>query len=338
MRPARTIAPGRFCFRSASPSKTRSQAHWAEAAGSATAATSASCATCPNAAGPDRAADVRRRRVAIHAGGRMGAVNYCITGTVSRTKSTKARSPSHSAATAPSPPTASGRRSRWRRRSSFRCCFTSKTTASAFPCRGDMQTPGGDIARNLASFGNLLVRDGDGTDPAASEKLLREVVAPRARRQGPRARPPHRAAAFEPQRAGQPERLSHRRGDRRGRGARSDARAAQAAGVARADRDRMEGARSRKSRATCAPASRAPVHALLRSPTRSSGSSTRSHLRRATPRRRAACRRPRSPRSADRSRRPRTVRCFALPTPCAARCARNSRAIRSSSCSARTSA
>src|ERR671914_1200506 len=32
--------------------------------------------------------------------------------------------------------------------------------------RGDMQTPGGNIASNLASFGNLLIRDGDGTDPA----------------------------------------------------------------------------------------------------------------------------------------------------------------------------
>jgi 2-oxoisovalerate dehydrogenase E1 component len=42
--------------------------------------------------------------------------------------------------------------------------------------RGDMQTPGGNIAENLASFGNLLVRDGDGTDPAEAERLLREVV------------------------------------------------------------------------------------------------------------------------------------------------------------------
>ena len=30
--------------------------------------------------------------------------------------------------------------------------------------RGDMQTPGGDIARNLRSFENLFVRSGDGTD------------------------------------------------------------------------------------------------------------------------------------------------------------------------------
>src|ERR1019366_5485316 len=42
--------------------------------------------------------------------------------------------------------------------------------------RGEMQTPGGDIAKNLASFGNLLVRNGDGTDPAETEKLLAEVV------------------------------------------------------------------------------------------------------------------------------------------------------------------
>ena len=43
--------------------------------------------------------------------------------------------------------------------------------------RGDMQTPGGNIARNLASFTNLLVRDGDGTNPHESAGLLQEAVA-----------------------------------------------------------------------------------------------------------------------------------------------------------------
>ena len=43
--------------------------------------------------------------------------------------------------------------------------------------RGDMQTPGGDIARNLASFGNLFIRDGDGTDPHASAGLFAECVS-----------------------------------------------------------------------------------------------------------------------------------------------------------------
>jgi 2-oxoisovalerate dehydrogenase E1 component len=42
--------------------------------------------------------------------------------------------------------------------------------------RGDMQTPGGNVARNLGSFGNLLVRDGDGTDPAETARLLQECV------------------------------------------------------------------------------------------------------------------------------------------------------------------
>src|SRR3712207_794538 len=42
--------------------------------------------------------------------------------------------------------------------------------------RGEMQTPGGNIARNLAAFGNLLVRDGNGSDPAESSRLLKEVV------------------------------------------------------------------------------------------------------------------------------------------------------------------
>src|SRR5688500_7348720 len=42
--------------------------------------------------------------------------------------------------------------------------------------RGGMQTPGGNIAANLASFVNLAIRDGDGTDPAATARLLREGV------------------------------------------------------------------------------------------------------------------------------------------------------------------
>ena len=43
--------------------------------------------------------------------------------------------------------------------------------------KGDMQTPGGNIAANLAAFGNLLVRDGDGCDPARAAALISECVA-----------------------------------------------------------------------------------------------------------------------------------------------------------------
>jgi 2-oxoisovalerate dehydrogenase E1 component len=42
--------------------------------------------------------------------------------------------------------------------------------------KGEMQTPGGNIARNLASFANLFIRDGDGCDPEESARLLGEVV------------------------------------------------------------------------------------------------------------------------------------------------------------------
>jgi 2-oxoisovalerate dehydrogenase E1 component len=42
--------------------------------------------------------------------------------------------------------------------------------------RGDMQTPGGNIATNLASFGNLFIRDGDGCDADESGRLLQECV------------------------------------------------------------------------------------------------------------------------------------------------------------------
>ncbi|MBI2795221.1 MAG: pyruvate dehydrogenase [Gemmatimonadetes bacterium] len=42
--------------------------------------------------------------------------------------------------------------------------------------KGGMQTPGGNIARNLAGFANLLVRDGDGTNPSETAALLGECV------------------------------------------------------------------------------------------------------------------------------------------------------------------
>jgi 2-oxoisovalerate dehydrogenase E1 component len=47
------------------------------------------------------------------------------------------------------------------------------------------QTPGGDIARNLASFGNLQVLSGDGAEPAEAARLVGEAVAHVRSRQGP---------------------------------------------------------------------------------------------------------------------------------------------------------
>lgn len=41
---------------------------------------------------------------------------------------------------------------------------------------GNLQTPGGNIAANLASFKNLLIRDGDGADPAEASALLGDAV------------------------------------------------------------------------------------------------------------------------------------------------------------------
>lgn len=40
--------------------------------------------------------------------------------------------------------------------------------------KGEMQTPGGNVAKNLRSFANLFIRDGDGTDPLQTAKLLEE--------------------------------------------------------------------------------------------------------------------------------------------------------------------
>ncbi|MGZ8313516.1 MAG: thiamine pyrophosphate-dependent enzyme, partial [Allosphingosinicella sp.] len=39
------------------------------------------------------------------------------------------------------------------------------------------QTPGGDIARNLASFGNLEILTGDGTEPAEAARLIDQAMA-----------------------------------------------------------------------------------------------------------------------------------------------------------------
>lgn len=43
--------------------------------------------------------------------------------------------------------------------------------------RADMQTPGGNIARNMRGFHNLRVWDGDGSDPFAAADLIRTAVA-----------------------------------------------------------------------------------------------------------------------------------------------------------------
>lgn len=49
----------------------------------------------------------------------------------------------------------------------------------------DHQTPGGDISKNLASFGNLFVLNGDGTDPAETDRLCREAVGHARSGKGP---------------------------------------------------------------------------------------------------------------------------------------------------------
>ncbi len=41
----------------------------------------------------------------------------------------------------------------------------------------DFQTPGGNIAANLASFQNLYIKQGDGSDPAEAAELFTDVVA-----------------------------------------------------------------------------------------------------------------------------------------------------------------
>ncbi|MEO1023852.1 MAG: transketolase C-terminal domain-containing protein, partial [Bacteroidota bacterium] len=50
---------------------------------------------------------------------------------------------------------------------------------------GDFQTPGGNIAKNLSSFQNLTVFEGDGTQPESADELLRASVQHVRDRKGP---------------------------------------------------------------------------------------------------------------------------------------------------------
>jgi len=48
-----------------------------------------------------------------------------------------------------------------------------------------LQTPGGNVARNLAAFADLRIFDGDGSDPVAAAKLIAEAVAAARSGKGP---------------------------------------------------------------------------------------------------------------------------------------------------------
>ena len=48
--------------------------------------------------------------------------------------------------------------------------------ATASRCPPDYQTPGRDIAANLASFSGLTIFNGDGTDPEDAARLIDEAV------------------------------------------------------------------------------------------------------------------------------------------------------------------
>lgn len=51
--------------------------------------------------------------------------------------------------------------------------------------RSDKQTPGSNIADNLASFKDLTIHDGDGTDPHQAAELIHQSVASVRQRKGP---------------------------------------------------------------------------------------------------------------------------------------------------------
>ena len=63
--------------------------------------------------------------------------------------------------------------------------FVVEDNGYAISVRGGLQTPGGNIAANLAAMGNLAIWEGSGTDPAETAELVTTAVAAVRRWQGP---------------------------------------------------------------------------------------------------------------------------------------------------------
>ena len=130
----------------------------------------------PRRGGPVRVAGVRRRRHAVHAGCRAGR-RRCATGTrCSAIRASSAASRWRTAAMPRRPPTASGRRSISRPPQRLPLLFFIEDNGYGISVPSQLQTPGGNIARNLSAFRGLRVLDGDGSDPLAAAELMREAV------------------------------------------------------------------------------------------------------------------------------------------------------------------
>ncbi len=63
--------------------------------------------------------------------------------------------------------------------------FVIEDNQLAISVKGELQTPGGNIAQNLSSFSNLTVWDGSGTRPAETAQLVADAVAHVRSGQGP---------------------------------------------------------------------------------------------------------------------------------------------------------
>ena len=214
----------------------------------------------PNPDGAPGLADVRRRRRPIYADRGLGAGDRLSSATCSATAPMRARSRSCSAAT------------RACATNGFWSALTIATTQKlpmlfyvednqyGISVPSSFQTPGGDIAKNLASFAGLHVLSGDGTEPERGGAADRRGGRPCPRRQGAGAAAPHRAAAPGPQLPGHPD--LQERGVRQVRmGARS---AAQAQGRLVGD-EIWEARRASEARAAVAEA-RAEAEARGRRP------------------------------------------------------------------------
>ena len=103
----------------------------------------------------------------------------------------------------------------------------------------EYQTPGKDIAANLASFCGLTILNGDGTEPEEAARLIAEAVGACPRPQGAVAAAADRAAAGGPQLPGHAD-LQERGSDQGRMGARSLAQAQGLRAAARLGPDRKQ--------------------------------------------------------------------------------------------------
>ena len=198
----------------------------------------------PNPGGAHALADVRRGRRAICPGGGLGAGDHL------QGRGAEAKGPADAIALVLGGDASCATGGFWAALTiattqSLPMLFYVEDNGYGISVPSYYQTPGGDIAANLASFSGLTIFSGDGTEPAEAARLIDAGRRACPRPQGPGAAPADRAAARGPQLPGHAD-LQERESSRRRMGARS---AAEARSALRGAGDQRLAARSaRRSR------------------------------------------------------------------------------------------